>query len=267
LCSRWVAEVATITVVSAKGSPGVTTTVLGVGLAWPLANPGRSVVVVDADPAGPDTAAGILQGAAYPDAGLLALAADRTGEPADAVLGHAVALDPSGRTLLLPGIPDEARAAAMPLAWDVLAEARVGLGGSGFDLIVDAGRVSRDGAARPWVGQADVVVLVCRPTLPAVAAARRLVAAWPHRDLPLHLVVVDCVSPYTASEVAAAVQLPLLWVLPFELDVARVFSEGTPPGRGHDRSRLARSLRGLAGDLNALGRARTATNSREVTNA
>ncbi len=47
---------------SAKGSPGVSTVVLGLGAVWTQTQPERRVLVVEADPAGGEAAVGLLQG-------------------------------------------------------------------------------------------------------------------------------------------------------------------------------------------------------------
>ena len=52
-----------IALTSAKGSPGVTTAALAVALTWPLGSPGSRVLLLDADMAGGDIAAGYLRGA------------------------------------------------------------------------------------------------------------------------------------------------------------------------------------------------------------
>ena len=75
-------------------------TALALALAWPLN--GGSVLLVDADPAGADIAAGYLQGATGPGAGAGAVATAR-GDLLDAVHGSAVALDATGSRLLLAG--------------------------------------------------------------------------------------------------------------------------------------------------------------------
>ena len=68
---------AIISLLSAKGSPGVTTSVVALTMAWTSAHGGRSAVAVDADPIGGDTAAGILGGTVPSGAGILALATAR----------------------------------------------------------------------------------------------------------------------------------------------------------------------------------------------
>jgi hypothetical protein len=157
---------------------------------------------------------------------------------------------------LLPGVPDQARAAALPLAWGVLADLRSGLHRDGTDVLVDAGRVDRAVIGSGWLADSDLAVLVVRPTLAAVMAAHRFVESWPLAGVPLHLLVVNSTSPYGAAEVGAAVGLPLLGAVAFDPASARVHSEGAHPGRGFERSEYARSLRLLAKDLGALAIAR-----------
>ena len=64
-----------VALTSAKGSPGVTTTALGLATAWPSVHPNRRVLLAEVDPAGGDIAAGYLRGEAQAGRGLLALAA------------------------------------------------------------------------------------------------------------------------------------------------------------------------------------------------
>ncbi len=243
----------TICLLSAKGSPGVTCASVGLALAWPVSLPGRRSLLVDADPSGGDTAAGVLRGGVPAGAGMMALATSRL-LPAAAVDAVGVALSEDGAARLVPGVPDGARAAALPLAWDRLVAAGGDLEAAGTDLIVDAGRHDPTRPPGPRLVDADLAVLVVRPTLPAVTAAKRLVTAWsagdsPTADVQLRLLVVDSPSPYGAGEVAAAVGLPLVGVLPHQPEHARVHAEGAVPGRGFARSAYVRALHHLARDL------------------
>lgn len=247
----------TITLLSAKGAPGVTTTVVGLALAWAHASPGRSALAVDADPVGGDTAAGILRGGLPVNSGMLALATSRNVPAAEAVDAASVHLSHDGSARLLAGVPDGARSAALSLAWDRLVEASPDLAAERTDIVVDAGRHDPARPAGPWLTAADLAVLVVRPTLPAVAAAKRLATAWKASDsatagVPLRLLVVDSPSPYGVHEVAAAVGLAPVGVLPHQPEHARVHSEGTTPGRGFSRSAYWRALHHVAGDLATL---------------
>lgn len=245
-----------VTFVSAKGAPGVTTCVVGLAFAWPEAVPGRSCLAVDADPAGGATAPGILRGALPPAAGILPLATSRGLTPLEAVDAACVHLLDDGSARLIPGVPDPARSAALPLAWDVFCPALDELDHAGVDILVDGGRADLT-TPSPWIESADVVVLVARPTLPGVTAAHRAASSWAGSDggparPPLHLVVVDAPSPYRPREVAEALELPLLGVVAFDPEAARVHSDGAAPGRGFDRSGYRKSLEGLAGALAGL---------------
>ena len=247
---------ALISLLSAKGSPGVTTATVGLTMAWRGANPDRCALALDFDPIGGDTAGGVLRGAVSASAGILPLATARGVDRHDALDSASVYLRADGSARLVPGVPDEARAAALPLAWDVISEVRADLHQAGTDVLVDAGRVDRAGLEASWLVDADLAVLIVRPTLPAVIAAHRLSAQWPAQHAPLHLVVVDVGSPYTTNEVAAAVGVPLLGVVPFDPASARVHSEGATPGRGFERSEYARCVRHLAAGLGTAAGAR-----------
>ena len=73
---------ALITLTSASGSPGVTTTAVGLALSWP-----RPVLLVEADPTGGSAiAAGYLRGGAAPSDSLIDLAfAHRDGALLEAI--------------------------------------------------------------------------------------------------------------------------------------------------------------------------------------
>jgi MinD-like ATPase involved in chromosome partitioning or flagellar assembly len=247
---------ATITLLSAKGSPGVTTVAVALTLAWPSAAPGRRALAVDADPAGGGMAPGVLRGALPDGAGMLQLATARGVAGADALDAACVDLRPDGSARVLAGVPDASRAGALALAWDRITEARSSLDTSDVDLVVDAGRVDTAHANAPWLIDADLAVLLVRPTLPAVTAAHRLAAAWqapdsPASAVPLALLVVEAPSPYRPHEVAAAVGLPLHGVIPFDPAHARVHAEGAPATRGFARSAYARATSQVARDLAA----------------
>ena len=247
---------ATISLLSAKGSPGVTTTTVALTMAWSTVHPGRRALAVDADPIGGDIAAGVLRGAVPASAGILPLATARGIDAQDALDSACVHLRADGSARVLPGVPDEARSAALPLAWDVLADLRADLHHAGTDVLVDAGRVDRGALGAAWLADSDLALLLVRPCLAAVMAAHRFAADWPLAGVPLHLVVVDAESPYGPAEVGEAVGAPLLRVVAFDPVSARVHSEGANPARGFERSEYARTVRRVASDVGALAVAR-----------
>jgi len=248
--------VATIGLLSAKGSPGVTTATVGLTMAWSAVHLGRRALAVDGDPIGGDTAAGVLRGAVPTNAGVLPLATARDVDAHVALDSACIHLRADGSARVLPGVPDQARAAALPLAWDVVAGLRADLHHAGADVLVDAGRVDRAGLGAAWLADSDLAVLLVRPTLAAVMAAHRFAADWPLAGVPLHLLVVNAESPYGVAEVGEAVGIPLLGSIAFDPASARVHSDGAHPGRGFERSEYARSLRRIAEDLGALAIAR-----------
>lgn len=258
-------EVATIGFLSAKGSPGVTTTVVAMACVWSRANPGRTALALDADPAGGDVAAGVLRGEAPPGAGVLSLATSRDAGWREAIHVAAVPLGSEGSAHIIPGVPDSARAPALALAWDVLAERRADLHDDGCDVLVDAGRVVLPGLpsqprrshraladVAPWLAGSDVAVLVVRPGLPGVLAAHRIAADWPIADVPLRVLVAETPSPYRAPEVARAVGLPLIGILPHDPTAARVYSDGSSAPRGFARGSFARGTVRVAGAVGSL---------------
>lgn len=236
---------AVIAVVSAKGSPGATTTMVALTRAWARAHRGRRAIGIDFDPSGGDVAAGALAGTAPGAAGVLALATRRKDAACPTVESAAVALDSDRAAALVPGVPDAARAGAIPLAWDVLSEALPELAGDGVDLIIDGGRLDGSAPVPRWLEAADRVLLVVRASLPWVNAAHRLAHACP-APARAALVVVEAPSPYSPREVARAVGLPLLGAIPHDPRSAAVHSDGTTPARGYGRNPFARAIEQLA---------------------
>ena len=249
----------TISLFSAKGSPGVTTTTLGVAMAWTQAVSGRSAVAIDADAIGGDVASGILRGHVPAGCGMLPLATSRGVPPAQAVASAVVDLRQDGTAGVIPGVPDSGRAAALTLGWDLVSQAMADLDASGVDLLVDCGRVDAGAALAPWLAESGLAVLVVRPRLTDVTAAHRFLTtlstrAGDHRTADglvgrMRLVVVEAPAAYRAREVADVLGLPLLAAVPFDIDGAGVYADGAAPARGFARSSYARGLHGLADRL------------------
>lgn len=239
---------AVIALTSAKGAPGVTTTAVALCLAWPL-TVDRDALVFDADPLGGGTAAGVLRSVVGPRSGVLALAGDRTSTSAVAVDKASVALEATGRAQLLPGVPDFGRAGAIPIAWDQLRDS--GLPSAG-EVLVDAGRHDPRAVLPSWLGQADLVLVVSRLSLPAVRATELLVATWPGDPTKLRLLAIGSSGPYSAPAAAAALQVELLGEIAFEPSRAAVYSDGNRPQRGHGRSAYLRDVQQTARSCAAL---------------
>lgn len=135
-----------VAMLSARGSPGVTTAALAMTLGW-----SRPVVLAECDPAGGTIQAGYLAGALPAERGIgeLAVALLRGDELSGSWWGQLIDLHPPHRRrLLLPGITDPVQAGALGPVWDRLADwfTSPAYTQLGFDLIADCGRLA--GAAR-----------------------------------------------------------------------------------------------------------------------
>lgn len=239
---------AIIALVSAKGSPGVTTTCLALALSW-----SRPVLLVEADPAGGDIMAGYVRAQLPTDRGLayLALSArhDRIAEDFnEQLIDLAQPKSPVSR-VLLAGVTDPAHAAGIAPVWPRLADhfARLGREDLGSDVIVDCGRLAAEYAPIPLIRAADVVLLVVRTTLRSVSSAapaadllRRelsLAAGDPDR---LGLLTIEG-GEYRAADVARGLRVPAVVSMPWRPAEAAALSDGI--GRAAAASQLLRAAR------------------------
>jgi MinD-like ATPase involved in chromosome partitioning or flagellar assembly len=152
--------------VSAKGSPGTTTTAAALATIWP-----SEPVLADLDPAGGD----LLWRARTTDdeplsteRGLVSLGASvRRG-------AHEVALEEhlqeiSGGVRVLAGLRTAAQVSGLGAAWSQLPAVFKGFAD---DVLADCGRVVPGSATLPVVGQADAVLFVVRPDVEGIAHLR-----------------------------------------------------------------------------------------------
>lgn len=219
-----------VALVSARGSPGVTTAALAITLSWP-----RPVVLAECDPAGGTIQAGYLAGTLPADRGIgeLAIAALRGDDLSKSWRGQLIDLQPPHqRRLLLPGISDPQQAGALGPVWDRLGEWFTGLARvePGFDVIADCGRLVAPHAAWPVLQRADVALLVLAGTLPGIAAAAPVVRMLrnrlaEHRAGVLGLLLCGH-SDQSVRAVAAELATPVLLVLPHDARAARVLGRG-----------------------------------------
>ncbi|WP_333493435.1 hypothetical protein [Kitasatospora cathayae] len=256
---------AVIAVVGGPGAPGATTTALALLLAWPL-QPGRRILLVEADPDGGAVLAGALEGRVEAVYGLRNLAvADRRGLLAQTIWEQLIDLSPEGNAerLLLPGLTDPAQAPGLAYTWEPLAELLHGIEQQGYDVIVDLGRSGAAGTSAVLARRADVVAVTVRSTLRGLSAARPrlaalgedLAAAGTGTDALGLLLVAE--GPYSGAEVSREFGLPLLGVLPHATRTARVLSDGGDTGdRRFIRSELMRTARSAADEIQLLVRRR-----------
>lgn len=230
---------AVIALASASGSPGVTTTALGLALSWP-----RPVLLIEADPTGgSNLLAGYFRGTREYGAGLVELAltasdlGDALADVACPVEGTAVSF--------VAGTRSHTQARAVRDLWAPLAEVLAGLEATGQDVIVDAGRLGLHGSPEPLLDAADLTLLVSRTTLPNLSALRSWADAYQRGPVDWHQCAVLLVGegrPYSAREVAQVVNLPVLASLPDDPESAAVFSRGAQPPRRFETRPLPRAL-------------------------
>lgn len=229
---------ALIALASASGSPGVTTTALGLALLWP-----RPALLVEADPTGGSgLLAGYFRGARdHPGLIELALTASNLGDALTDVVQH---IDGT-RVSFVAGTRSHTQASALRDLWEPLAETLVELESTGQDVIVDAGRLGLNGSPTALLDSADLVVLVSRTSLPAIAALRSWAETFERPPMDWHqsgLVLVGAGQPYSSSDVATAVGLPVVGTLADDAESAAVFYRGADLPRRFESGPLVRSL-------------------------
>jgi len=253
--------VAIVSVLSAKGSPGTTTTAMLAAALWP-----RPVLLLDADPAGGDVGVrwpAVHGGPLDGDRGLLPLLtqARRGLSPAQLL---AQAQPAAGGTPVVCGLASPEQADAAAALWPAVAAAAqelTGPAGEAVDVVVDAGRVTARSVHLPLLRASAVVVLVLRADVSGVLHARerlRSLADALRRADGLRprvgVVVLEGPRAADADEAAGAVRGAGDWVedlgrLPHDPAGARVFSAALHPRP--ERTALVRAGRPLVATLAA----------------
>lgn len=239
---------ALITVASAKGAPGVTTTALGMALTW-----GSPVLLVEADLSGSSILAGYKRGELPHDRGLVPLAvAQMQMDLVDAIWTQTVQL--SKDVLLLPGVANPAQAGAVSGMWGDLGSAFRSLEAAGVDVIVDLGRVGgRVDERESLIMLADHHLLLTRTTLPEVFTTREFAQRYTKTAdvaadiMSTALVVVGPGRPYGSKEIARLCGLPLVGEVNWDPKSAAVYASGAQTVRRFASSGLNRSLAALGG--------------------
>ena len=244
-----------IALASASGSPGVTSTALGLALSWP-----RQVLLVEADPTGGSgLLAGYFRGTREYDAGLIELALTAS-DLGDALPDTVRPIDGT-QVSFVTGTRSHTQASALRDLWDPLAETLAELESTGQDVIVDAGRLGLHGSPTPLLDAADLALLVSRTSLPGLSALRSWAEAFQRPALDSHqagLVLIGEGQPYAAREVVSVVSLPVLASLPEDPESAAVFSRGAAPPRRFESRPLARGLTALIATIHStISRRRT----------
>lgn len=240
---------AVLVLCSPVGSPGATTTALGLALGWP-----RDVLLADCDrdPA-QAVLAGYLRGLDAGGRSLVGLAQvyREAGALESDLLRHCVPLNQDGHAQRrhLPGFTSAGTARLFEHVWGPLGEAFASLDRRGIDVIVDAGRVTHHGLPLALLTSADAVVVCVRSSLRSLAGLRIHLATLSDQlaSLPvpvgLGLAVVGPDRPYSSGEIAAQFGVPVWARPPWDPRAAAVLSDGEDEPRHFSSSRLLGALR------------------------
>ncbi len=227
-----------IGLLSAGGSPGVTTTALAMGSVWPA-----PVVVIDADPSGGDVAAA---GGGMVDASLsnvLELARLGRHDRLPQVLDSQMQTMPFG-TPVVVGFGDPTQVGAV--SWSDLAAGLCAV--SHRDVVVDLGRWGMPYHAAPLLRACDLLLLVVRTQTRALRRAERvlpLIREDLNRANPGNagvdlLVVGD--GPFSSTDISRRLGVHVLGELALDTKTATMFSDGAPAPRHVERTPLLRSV-------------------------
>lgn len=243
-----------IVLASASGAPGVTTTAVGLARCWP-----GDTLLVEADrQPSQSVQAGFLNGAPAGGRGLTGLARAHRERRflADEIPRHCVPLGPEAdhRRLFLPGFAHPGSAGLFVPIWPDLTQGLERFRASGFTVIVDAGRIG-DGLPGPLLAAADVVLVVTRTHLRALAGVRlhlpvvseRLAALATGTELGLLLIGEG--QPYSGAEISRQFGLAVWGTLPERPKHAAVWSDGAPSPARFDRSPLVQGIRATIATL------------------
>lgn len=228
-----------VVLTSASGSPGVTTTTLGLACTW-----NREVIAVEADPTGGSTMmAGFFGGFVCPTQSIVDLGlAHRSGTMAQQFPQSLVPLEGTGVSVL-PGPRSHAQAHHAHQLWEPLHQ--LWCATTDTDVLVDAGRLGMEHSPTNLLELADLVLLVTRSDLVSLAAAKQ----WADRAQETHLahpesavwkvILVHPGHPYSAHEVSDVLGLEVVSCLPHDPGGARHYSHGAPK---RPRARINTSL-------------------------
>lgn len=240
-----------ITLVSASGAPGVSTTVAALSTTWP-----QPVVAVDADPVGASLLPGWLQQFVAnhvldPTIGLGTFTAASTYRPGGVfdLTAHTQPVPRVPNAHVLAGHPDPTTPVPGRVWRHLAAAAREHTSSTGADVLVDAGRW---GTETPWpvLTDTDLVLLCLRPDprflAPAGAVVASLRSLLPPQRLALAVLGAE---PGEADGRLTELATPVAMCLPSDRMGARVFSDGLAPPRAQRRTRLREAARNEARHL------------------
>lgn len=223
-----------ITILTAPpGSPGVTTSALGLALAWPK---DALLADCDRDPAQP-ILAGHLRGINPGSSGLTGLLqAHREGRSLDtALLANTLPLTSEEGKRFLPGFQQPASVRLFEHTWPSLGQAFATVG---IDVIIDAGRIGNSGLPQGLWQHADAIIVMTKSHLRGLVSLRHHLRTLQDQlsqhsiSIPLALGVIGSGKPYSNHEIASQFNLPIWLKIPDDRAAAEVLLDGkTQPRR------------------------------------
>lgn len=236
-----------ISLVSAKGSPGVTVAALALASRWP-----RPAVVVDVDPQGGDLLAAISGGQQPSGPGIVdVLVEARRGNLRAALGRHATRPVPHAPPVVA-GFGAPGQAATVP--WGPLARVLADLPGT--DVLADCGRFCHSHPQSALLRGSHLTIVVTTSSLRALRATARVVPQL--RDVlgvaidddeRLGLVVVGPDQPYSISEIEDSCGAEVVGTLPSDRRAVRVWTDAADPPRSFQRSALQQAAAALGEDI------------------
>ncbi|WP_416968273.1 hypothetical protein [Streptomyces sp. 4F14] len=230
---------------SLKGSPGVTTSALGLAAGWPS---GGHPVVVECDPAGGDLLGRFRLEA---DPGLVSLAAAARHRAGPGLVWQHTQRLPGGLPVVVaPPGADQTRTSLDQLTRKGFEVLRWAAARPGTVVVADCGRLDPDSPAWKVTEAADALLLLSRAHDDALA---HVAARWPavagRSQHPYFVLVGD---GYPTDEVARELDITVTARLPYDPKGAAAL--GGRPGRrsAPSRSPLGRTLAQLAGHIASL---------------
>lgn len=242
-----------VVLLSAKGSPGVTTTALALTMAanapahedaWGPA------LLVEADSAGGDLECWC---GPHGEPGLLrAVTGDRSNGHVDHWRDPSVAVEVvSGVPAVLAPTTEVAATAALRSASGWLAQS---LGAVPGTVVVDIGRFAPSGLdpAGGLIKAASMILIVCRPSLASVEHVRGLLLALGKGRRGVGVVLVGGPHPYRPMEVAQALGVPVVGVMSWDArGVGLLVERGA--SRGWFRTRMAAEAGSVLDSVRVVG--------------
>ena len=240
-----------ISLASAKGAPGTTTSAHVLAAVWPV-----PILLVDADPAGSDLLYRLRTDNGLPldpERGLLSLAAAVRNNPNTAIEEHTTVAD-GGLDVLL-GMPRPEQATAIASTWGAVATRLR----TARDVLCDTGRLTPGSPSLPIAMSSDLLLLVSRPGVDAYAHLRDrlrwILEETTHRterpDLGV-LLITPWKQRHEADDLhrllrSSGLDVPVLGVLAHDTNAADSLTGRRPRPLGH--TLLVRSARAAAASL------------------